>query len=107
MWPGSRPTYVPSGILIHPTVWPQYNNVTVRQDRTDRIDNGPTGYGERFYKRSPKNQFTDKIAPAAAAAAAASSADQRERFANWQHRQPRFGHLARAMLSISSLNVMG
>jgi len=23
MWPGSRPTSLPSGILIHPTVWPQ------------------------------------------------------------------------------------
>ena len=24
---------VPSGILIHPTVWPQYTNVTGRYDR--------------------------------------------------------------------------
>jgi len=31
MWPGPRPTSVPSGILIHPTVWPQYTNVTDRQ----------------------------------------------------------------------------
>jgi len=31
-----RPTSVPSFILIHPTVWPQYTNVTDRQDRTDR-----------------------------------------------------------------------
>ena len=23
MWPGPRPTFVPSGILIHPPVWPQ------------------------------------------------------------------------------------
>jgi len=23
MWPGPRPTFVPSGILIHPGVWPQ------------------------------------------------------------------------------------
>ena len=23
MWPGSRPTFVPSGILIHPAIWPQ------------------------------------------------------------------------------------
>jgi len=23
MWPGPRPTSLPSGILIHPTVWPQ------------------------------------------------------------------------------------
>ena len=33
LWPGLRPTSVPSFILIHPTVWPQYTNVT---DRTDR-----------------------------------------------------------------------
>ena len=36
-----RPTSVPRGILIHPTVWPQYTNVT-RQDRTDRTDNDAT-----------------------------------------------------------------
>ena len=29
--PGPRPTPVPSSILIHPTVWPQYTNVTDRQ----------------------------------------------------------------------------
>jgi len=23
MWPGPMPTFVPSGILIHPAVWPQ------------------------------------------------------------------------------------
>jgi len=23
LWPGPRPTFVPSGILIHPAVWPQ------------------------------------------------------------------------------------
>jgi len=34
VWPGSRPTSLPSGILIHPTVWPQYtNSQTDRQDR--------------------------------------------------------------------------
>jgi len=31
MSPGPRTTSVPSGILIHPTVWPQYTNVTDRQ----------------------------------------------------------------------------
>jgi len=31
-------TCVPSFILIHPTIWPQYTNVTDRQDRTDRTD---------------------------------------------------------------------
>jgi len=25
MWPGMRPTSIPSGILIHPAVWPQYS----------------------------------------------------------------------------------
>jgi len=35
MWPEPRPNSVPSGILIHPAVWPQYTNVTDRQDRTD------------------------------------------------------------------------
>ena len=24
VWPGPRPTFVPSGILIHPAIWPQY-----------------------------------------------------------------------------------
>jgi len=36
-----RPTFVPSGILIHATVWPQYTNVTDRTYRQDRQDNGP------------------------------------------------------------------
>jgi len=36
--PGLRPTSVPSDILIHPTVWPQYTNVTHRQD------NGPVAW---------------------------------------------------------------
>jgi len=31
MWPGPRPTSIPSGIFIHPTVWPQYTNVTDMQ----------------------------------------------------------------------------
>ena len=38
MWHGPRLTFAPSGILVDPTVWPQYMNVTDRQDRTD---NGP------------------------------------------------------------------
>ena len=33
-WP--RPTSVPSGILIHPAVWPQYTNVTDRTDGANR-----------------------------------------------------------------------
>ena len=59
MWPGPRPTCVPSFILISLTVWPQCTNITDRQDRTDRTDrqtgNGLIAQGEPFYKRSPKN----------------------------------------------------
>jgi len=40
MSPGLRPYYVPSGILIYPAVWPQYTDVTDRQDRQGRTDNG-------------------------------------------------------------------
>jgi len=41
VWSGPRPTCVPSFILIRPTVWLQYTNITDRQDRqTDRTDNG-------------------------------------------------------------------
>jgi len=53
MWPGPRPTCMPSFILIRATVWPQYTNIT---DRTDRQDNGPIAQGKPFYKRSPKNR---------------------------------------------------
>jgi len=42
-----------SFILVHPTVLPQYTNVTDRQ--TGQTDNGLIAYGEPFYKRSPKN----------------------------------------------------
>ena len=38
MWPEPRPSSIPSGILIHPVVWPQYTNVT------DRQDNGPVAW---------------------------------------------------------------
>ena len=36
LWPGLRPTCMPSFILIRPTVWPHCTNVTDRTDRTDR-----------------------------------------------------------------------
>jgi len=35
MPPAPRPISVPIGILIHPTIWPQYTNIT------DTQDNGP------------------------------------------------------------------
>jgi len=34
--PGTRPTGEPSFILIRPTVWPQYTNVTDKTGETDR-----------------------------------------------------------------------
>jgi len=43
MWPWPRPTSMASGTLIHPTVWPQYTNITDRTDNTEQTDNGPTG----------------------------------------------------------------
>jgi len=55
MWSGPRPTSVPSGILIHPAVWPQYTNVT------DKTDNGLIAQGELFYKQSRKNEETASI----------------------------------------------
>jgi len=38
-WPGLRPTSVPSGIVMRSTIWPQYTNVTDKQDiqRSDSI----------------------------------------------------------------------
>ena len=33
MWPGQRPTSMTNFILFHPTVWPQYTNVTDKQAR--------------------------------------------------------------------------
>ena len=51
------PTSMLSFILIHHTVWPQYTNVTDRQDgQTDRQDNPAIAQGEPFYKRSPKDR---------------------------------------------------
>jgi len=53
LWPGPRPTSMPSFILIHPTVWPHFTDVT---DRTGQIDNGTIGEGKPFYNGRPKKQ---------------------------------------------------
>jgi len=42
---GPRPTSIPSGILIHPVVWPQYTNHTDRQ--TDRQTDKQSGQRSR------------------------------------------------------------
>jgi len=44
---GGGATSVPSGIFIHPTVWPQYTNVTDRQEIQTNIQHeGAVAYGE-------------------------------------------------------------
>jgi len=42
VWPGLRPTCVPSFIWIRSTIWPQYSNVTDRTDRQRSDSIGPT-----------------------------------------------------------------
>jgi len=37
MWPGPRPVSIPSDILIHPTVWPQYTDVADGHDRQTMV----------------------------------------------------------------------
>ena len=56
MWQGTRPTSIQSFIWIHPTVWPQYTNVTDRQDRQDRqTGQRSDSTGRTVLQRSPKN----------------------------------------------------
>jgi len=57
MWPGLRPTSMSSFVLIHRTVWPQYTNVT------DKQDNGSIAQGKPFYKWWPKNGVSQQIPP--------------------------------------------
>jgi len=51
MWPGPRPTCMASFILIYPTVWLEYTNVT---DRTDRQTDSHTD-------RHTDRQWSDSI----------------------------------------------
>jgi len=55
MWPGLRPTTIPSGILIHPSVWTQYTNFTDRQDRQRSDSIGRTVLGRP--KRQNRSRF--------------------------------------------------
>ena len=52
MSPGPRATSLPSGMLIHPTVWPQHTNVTDRQDRQPCDNIGRTGLQTVAQKRT-------------------------------------------------------
>ena len=54
MCPGPRRTFVPSFILIRPTVWPQYTNDTDRTGQDRQTNNGPIVQGERFTNGRPK-----------------------------------------------------
>ena len=53
MWPGPKPICMPSLILIHQTVWPQYTNVTNRTRQT-----GEDRQTERQTERSDSIQQT-------------------------------------------------
>jgi len=57
MWPGTRPTATPSFILVHPTAWPQYTNVTDRTgQRSDSIRRFPT-VAQKFFQNRLSNKF--------------------------------------------------
>ena len=45
MWPGTRPTCLPSFVLIRPIVWPQCTNVKTGQDRQTDRQTGQTSNG--------------------------------------------------------------
>jgi len=61
MWPGPRPTSVPSGILIHPTVWARYTNVRDRQiDRTGQTGQRPDSIGRTVLQTVAQNRRTKK-----------------------------------------------
>ena len=67
VWPGTRPTYMPSFILIHPTIWSQHINVTDRtdrQDRTNRTDRQRSdGIGRTVSQTVAKNGSPHALAP--------------------------------------------
>ena len=56
IWPRPKPTCLLSFILIHPTVWRQYTNVTDGTDIQDRQQFD--SIGRTVYKRSSKNDMT-------------------------------------------------
>ena len=66
-WPGPRrmPTSVPSFILIHPTVWPQYTNVSDRTGqtaRTDRRENDPVAYRVNRFTNGRRIMSANEVA---------------------------------------------
>ena len=65
MCPWPRPTSMPSFILIRPTVWPQYTNITDRQtDRqTDRTGQDRTGQWSNSTERTVSQTVAQKLKP--------------------------------------------
>ena len=62
MWPGPRPTCMPSFILIHPTVWPQYNTPTSQTGQDRQTDRQRTeSIRGLFYKWSPKPKENELV----------------------------------------------
>jgi len=55
-WPGPKPTYMPSFVLIRPTIWPQYTNVTDRIDRHTGQRSDSRGQ-TLFTNGCPKTEF--------------------------------------------------
>ena len=51
MWPETRPTFVPSGILIHPALWPQRHGTKRR-----KVFPVCWGGGVRRERLSPRNE---------------------------------------------------
>jgi len=51
---GPKPTSMPCFVLIHPTVWRQYTNVTDRQDRKTYRQRSDSVWANRFTNGRPK-----------------------------------------------------
>ena len=60
LWPGPRSTSIPSGIFIHPAVWPQYTNVSDRTDRqTDATPAMECSIDIIYVREHMANRFTN------------------------------------------------
>jgi len=107
MWPRPRPTCTPSFILIHPTAWPQYTNLTDRQtDRQDRQRRSDSIGRTVSQTVVQKSTFTKFSAHVSRAVARSSSDDNRIRYVLpvlWMtSRFPILGHVACGVGNICS-----
>ena len=62
MSPGAMPTSLPSGILIHPAVWPHYTNVTDKTDRTGQTSQRSDSIGRTVLQMVAQKLRRFKIA---------------------------------------------